>query len=235
MIIEINDNHDIVSVSTYCKTPYVDEYNILIDEKTVSPEVLCDIFSYRYIDGEFVRKPNVDDNHLSSAKAIKIEFLSETCKRMIHEGIDWNDEHYSLTDEDQINLSKLASQAVMYPQLPIFYHPDNGLCRQYTVEEILALSQMCVGWVTYHTTYFNFAKAFVNSLTDFDQVVSFDYGSTITDETLAEQMNVIIQTTGIDYHDTIHDLYNYDVIKNPTKSDFKDFFIDVTPEDVTPV
>ena len=144
-----------------------------------------------------------------------MQFLSSTCHQLIENGIDFNEEHYSLTYTDQMNLSKLASVAMMTPQTPIFYHSDGNLCRQFTPEEILQLSQMAVAWISYHTTYFNFAKAYIESLSDFSEIALFKYGMSL-DGDLQTQMNAIISQFGVMFDQEIDDPTNYQSILYPS-------------------
>ena len=213
MIIQTDDHHNIESLITVGGDPtepncYVVDY--------IPPDIMFDIFSYKYINGQFILKTDTDEKHIHEAQEQKISFLSKTCQIVIESGIQVGDDHYSLSYTDQINLSKLASQAVMVPQLPIFYHADGKLCRQYTPEEILMIAQLSVNWVTYHTTYFNFAKAYIRSLTNFEEIRPFAYGMELSDE-LEEQMETITQTTGVTYTETVEDPFNYDQILYPNR------------------
>ena len=238
MIIRVDDDNNIVEAATIGGDK--DEQNSY-EVENVPIDILTDIFSYKYINGQFVKRTGTDEKHVQQAKEQKIKFLNETCARVIEAGIDVGDEHYSLTYADQINLSKLASQAAMYPTLPIFYHADGELCRSYTPEEILYIAQIAVAWVTYHTTYFNFAKAYINTLTSFDVVAYFKYGQSLSPE-LEEQLEAILETTGITYSELIDDPFNYDSILHPDRelidnnlfNNMNPFYIP-TPPGVNPV
>jgi hypothetical protein len=180
-------------------------------------DIMEDIFSYKYIDGQFVRKPDTDDKHVIEAKKIKRLFLNDTCASIIEGGITINDnDHYSLSYADQINLSKLVSQVTMYPEIPIFYHADGQLCRQYTPEEIINIGQIAEAWVIYHTTYCNYAKGYINSLHDFNTIRNFKYGDRLSEE-FQTPLDAILATTQIIFHDVIVDQFDYDTILRPNK------------------
>lgn len=231
MIIRVDGDNNIIQmieVGDHPGTP--DCYAV----DSIPSDIADDIFSYKYINGQFIRKPDTDEKHTTTAKEVKIAFLSSTCKSLIESGIDVNDEHYSLSYADQINLSKLATQAVMLPSLPIFYHADGKLCRQYTSDEILNISQIAVAWVTYHTTYNNFAKAYINSLSDFTTIRNFKYGDRLSDE-LQEQLDVILETTHITFSEIIDDTFNYDTILYPERATSLNEFFIPTPEGINPV
>ncbi len=231
MIIRVDVDYNIIQVIEVGDHPGTSDCYAV---DSIPPDIADDIFSYKYINGQFVRKPDTDDKHAAKAKEVKIVFLSATCKSLIESGIDVNDEHYSLSYADQINLSKLATQAVMLPSLPIFYHADGKLCRQYTPDEILYISQVAVAWVTYHTTYNNFAKAYIKSLNDFNTIRNFKYGDRLSDE-LQEQLDVILETTHITFSEIIDDPFNYDTILYPERNPFRNGFYIPIPDDINPV
>lgn len=219
MYIVLNENNEIIEVIAV-GIPSEEENTtaVELDGKTIDDDILDRITDYKYINGEFVLKDDADQQMLLKLKTVKIQNLSKVCNQIIENGIDYNNQHYSLTYADQINLSKLASQAVMYPAIPIFYHADGELCRQFTAEEMLELSQYAVAWVTWHTTYFNFAKAYINTLTSTDDVIDFLYGDTIDDAELNTNMQSILSLYPITFDITIQDNYNYDSILKPDKS-----------------
>jgi hypothetical protein len=231
MIIRVDTDNNIIQVIEVGDHPGTPDC-IAVD--SIPSDVADDIFSYKYIDGQFVRKPDTDDKHTATAKDVKIAFLSSTCKSLIERGIDINDEHYSLSYADQINLSKLATQAAMMPSLPIFYHADGKLCRQYTPEEILNISQIAVAWVTYHTTYNNFAKAYIKSLCDFTTIRNFKYGDRLSEE-LQKQLDEILETTHIIFGEIIVDPFDYDTILYPERDPYRNGFYVPTPEGINPV
>ena len=216
MKIIVNEKNEIVQVIRIGDVePDVRYYEI----DQIPQDIMNSIGDYRYIDGQFIRKETADAEHIREAKDAKIQFLSSTCHQLIENGIDFNGEHYSLTYTDQMNLSKLASVAMMTPQIPIFYHSDGNLCRQFTPEEILQLSQMAVAWISYHTTYFNFAKAYIESLSDFSEIALFKYGMSL-DGDLQTQMTAIISQFGIMFDREIDDPTNYDLIRYPSTNSF---------------
>lgn len=218
MIIRLNEFGDIIQAITVGGDPSEPD---CVEVFNVPEEIMSDIFSYKYIDGTFVKKDDVDARHVEEAKTHKIEFLSETCRRLIEEGIQVGDDHYSLSYTDQMNLSKLATQAIMSPSSPLFYHADGKLCRQYTPEEILTISQLGVAWVTYHTTYNNFAKAYIKEQTEFDDIRYFKYGEQLHDPDLESQMLQITQTTGVTFDLEIEDPFDYDSILHPQQEVFE--------------
>ncbi|MBO4735161.1 MAG: hypothetical protein J5614_02080 [Paludibacteraceae bacterium] len=213
MIIRVNSDNDIIQFITIGGDKDAPDCYEVDD---IPFDIMEDIFSYRYIDGQFVRKPDTDSKHVIEAKKHKIQFLNDTCASLIEGGIQIGDDHYSLSYADQINLSKLVSQVTMYPEIPVFYHADGQLCRQYTPEEITSIGQVAEAWVIYHTTYCNYAKGYINSLHDFNAVRNLKYGDRLSDE-FQIPLDAILATTQIIFRDVIVDPFDYDTILYPNR------------------
>lgn len=211
MIIVVDKEHDIVQLITVGEPPE-GEKSYVVDN--IPPDIQSHIFDYKYKNHQFILRSGAEEQHLQEAKEAKISFLSKTCQSLIEAGIDFNGEHYSLESTDQINLSKLESIATMSPTTPLFYHSDGNLCRQYTAEEIRSLSQAAVAWITYHTTYFNYAKAYINSLKTVDEIAYFKYGMTFSIE-YQVLFDAIVSQFGIRFDQRIDDPTDYDRIRRP--------------------
>lgn len=216
MIIVVNDSDEITQLITVGSSP-VDQVSYEVDH--IPQDIRSHLGDYKYINGQFVLKLDAEDEHINQAKTAKIEFLSATCQQIIESGVDFNGSHYSLTYADQINLSKLATTAAMAPNMPIFYHADGELCRQYSADEILQLSQIAVAWVSYHTTYFNYAKAFINSLNSFDEIALFKYGMKLDGE-FQIKMTEITAQFGVTFDQQIDDPLDYNLILYPSRGFF---------------
>lgn len=213
MIIRVNSDNDIIQFITIGGDKDAPDCYEVDD---IPFDIMEDIFSYRYIDGQFVRKPDTDSKHVVEAKTHKIQFLNDTCASLIEGGIQIGDDHYSLSYADQINLSKLVSQVTMYPEIPVFYHADGQLCRQYTPEEITSIGQVAEAWVIYHTTYCNYAKGYIKSLHDFNAIRNFKYGDRLSDE-FQIPLDAILATTQIIFREVIVDPFDYDTILHPNR------------------
>lgn len=176
----------------------------------IDDDILHNIFQYQYIDGQFVINENYHQSKLQQVRATKIANLKSICNRVITTGIDFNEEHYSLTSDDQLNLMKLESIATLTPQTPLFYHADGQLCRPYSAEEIKAIATSATLWITYHTTYFNFAKNQINAMSNVDDIIAMQYGSPLQEpyESQIQQL-----TQGMHPSLTIvQDSYNYQTL-----------------------
>lgn len=89
--------------------------------------------------------------------------------------------HFSLTTQDQLNLITLSS-LVVSGQTEIPYHADGELCRYYSVEDINTILNTTTAFKTYHVTYFNSLKAYVESLATIEEISAIEYGCVIPEE-----------------------------------------------------
>jgi hypothetical protein len=112
-----------------------------------------------------------------------VDNLSEICNNKIISGFsavlsDGNKHSFRLTPEDQINLLSLENQLNSGEQTFI-YHATGMPCRVFLRKDIVKIIKAYRKHVLYHTTYFNVAKQYVNSLTDIDKIKAFSYGDNI--------------------------------------------------------
>lgn len=131
----------------------------------------------------------------------KVKSLSDKCQFYIINGVDveinGDIEHFSYTNEDQINLKEIFDLA-MQSQVPMYYHSDGNSCKEYSVEEIVSIYVAETTNKMHHITYFNQLKLYVESLTDIEQVNQVNYGDELTGVYLDTYNNAMIQAnTGI--------------------------------------
>lgn len=138
--------------------------------------------------------------NLDEIKTSKIKELSTECNKTIINGFDVvlsdnNKYHFSLTYEDQINLITLSGM-VQAGEKYIPYHADDGECKYYSTEDMNHIITVGTTFKTYHTTYFNSLKMFVNSLTDNETVRSIEYGINIPDEYQSDVLKQLMERMG---------------------------------------
>lgn len=110
----------------------------------------------------------------------KIKAMKNACEAAITNGFDVGNAHYSLTIQDQLNLITLSGMAdAGLDEIP--YHADNESCRYFTADEIKAIIAGATAHKTYHTTYFNSLKAYIQSLNDMADIAAVYYGMEIPD------------------------------------------------------
>ena len=109
--------------------------------------------------------------------------LSEICNSKIVSGFsvilsDGDKHSFRLTPEDQINLLSLENQLNSGEQTFI-YHATGMPCRVFLHKDMVKIIKAYRKHVLYHTTYFNVAKQYINSLVDIDKIKAFSYGDNV--------------------------------------------------------
>jgi hypothetical protein len=125
---------------------------------------------------------------LEELKATKIYVFSKTCNTSITNGVDVEFdkdyvEHFSYTEEDQVNLKEIFDLAIQ-TNVPMYYHSDGEGCKLYTVEQIIAIYTTATTNKMHHTTYFNQLRMYIESLGTIEEVEAVEYGQELTDEYL---------------------------------------------------
>ena len=149
-----------------------------------------------YVEPEPVPEPEPYEPTLEELKEQKISEVGSVCKETIYAGVDvelptGSTEHFSLKEEDQINLfGKQAQITAGITQLE--YHQDGHPCRYYTVEEMTAIITAAMQYVSYHTTYCNSLYTWINSVTDKEDLQGITYGVSIPDEYQSEVLKAYL-------------------------------------------
>lgn len=118
---------------------------------------------------------------LATIKERKIGELSVVCEETIVSGIDVTTtkgvEHFSLELTDQIEITNQYGK-VTQGATEVLYHADGdgGNCRMFSAQEMTDVTIKVAEHVTYHRTYFNEIKAWVNRSTTVDEVNAITYG-----------------------------------------------------------
>ena len=149
-----------------------------------------------YVEPEPAPEPEPIEPTLEELKQQKINEVSNTCKETIYTGVDvelptGTTEHFSLKEEDQINLfGKQAQITAGVTQLE--YHQDGHPCRYYTVGEMTAIITAAMQFVSYHTTYCNSMYTWINSVTDKEDLQGITYGASIPEEYQSEVLKAYL-------------------------------------------
>lgn len=134
------------------------------------------------------------DELLEYIRDSKIKEMSYQCNKTIENGFDIEAEdrihHYSYALEDQLNLMNLSA-AIARGEEQLSYHADGELCRFYTATEINEIISTGNAWKTYHTTYFNALKAYINSLETIEEISAITYGIELPEEFKTDVLRVI--------------------------------------------
>ena len=125
----------------------------------------------------------------------KIAECDEACSRAIVKGCDvtledGTVEHFALTAEDQINIAT-AEKAVRAGATQFPYHADGKLCRLYDAKDIMNIINTATAWKTYHTTYFNHLKQWINRTEEKADILAIHYGDELPED-LKQSLDAIM-------------------------------------------
>ena len=145
-------------------------------------------------------KQVIDEAALINAKTAKISELSDLCNRYIVNGFtirlsDHNSYNFRLTTEDQLNLMAIENQ-LNSGENTFIYHATNEPCKVFSREDMSKVINHFKRYTLYHTTYFNVAKHYINSLKDVDKVTKFAYGDDVSEIIKDKAIKKILKTGG---------------------------------------
>ena len=130
---------------------------------------------------------------LNEMKDLKIKQMSAECHSIIENGFDLElrgeMHHFSLDSQDQLNLMRLEMIAQTEDKIP--YHADGEECIFFTSEEIKAIVTAADAFRTYHTTYFNSLKTYINALETREEIAAVKYGDAIPESLKSEVLKAI--------------------------------------------
>jgi len=140
---------------------------------------------------------SIDTSTLDGAKQAKLREIATACQTTIYAGVDVVDtkgtEHFSLTSDDQANLSALAlSIGTGLTSVP--YHANGKLCREFTASEFNSVYTAAKNFVTYNTTLCNHLNVWIRRCTTISDVQAITYASTLPNDLLTN-FNTIMGIT----------------------------------------
>lgn len=230
MLITVDSNNDITQLITIGGAPSDNTFEIPND---TDENILKNIFSYKYINGEFILKEDANSEKLNKIKEVKIAAMSKECNSQIVKGVDWEGAHYSLTLDDQTNISNLTLLASAGNPVPYHADGDGANCRFFTAEEFVKFSTYCQQFKVYQLTYYNQLKGYINSVSSIDDILAINYGTLLTGE-YADALTTM--TSGFEYtipvveDTTNYNCYLYDVDVNSLRFPTEEPIEDMTGE-----
>ena len=143
--------------------------------------------------------PVVDENEVVTVEYVrtaKIAEMSNICNKVITNGFDaqlsdGNTYHFSLTAQDQLNLITLSSM-VASGETAIPYHADGELCKFYSADDINIILASATAHKTYHVSYFNALKAYIEALETIKDISAIEYGVMIPEAYQSDVLKVLI-------------------------------------------
>ncbi len=168
-VIIVNNEKDIIDIGI----PYIETQEIPMGEGTL------------FVDYEkkvLVRKVVSPSQEAVSQKYTEV---SAACQQAIYNGFDaeveTGTEHFSLKDEDQINL-QTANDAIKNGAMGYPYHSDGNLCRLFKADEITTLANAAVQHKLYHTTYCNHLMRWIDRVETVDELNQIYYGANLPED-----------------------------------------------------
>lgn len=131
-------------------------------------------------------EPEPEPPTLEEVRVQKLQEMGDACRQIIYAGVDVvlpgnTIEHFSLKEEDQINLFGKQAQLVSGAE-KLEYHQDGHPCRYYTAEEMQAIITAAMRHVSYHTTYCNSLNMWIAGATTTEELNTIFYGADIPEE-----------------------------------------------------
>ncbi|WP_367567738.1 hypothetical protein [Lacrimispora sp.] len=94
-------------------------------------------------------------------------------------------EHFSLSQTDQLNLFGLQAQ-IATGVTQIIYHADGQPCRFYPASDIALLIEKAMFHASYHTTYANSLRSWIDSAETAEELQEIYYGANVPEEYQSE-------------------------------------------------
>ena len=165
------------------------ENNEVIEEEVVEEETPPSLYSVPIEEED-------PDITLEFIRSSKINEMSHVCNQIIENGCDvvltdGENHHFSLTIQDQLNLITLSSMAASGMEA-IPYHADGELCCFYTPQDIQLIIAAATNHKTYHTTYFNALKTYINSLENINDISNIYYGVQLPEEYQSDVLKALL-------------------------------------------
>ena len=122
--------------------------------------------------------------------------MSKACNQTIEKGVDVTlsddqSHHFSLTTQDQLNLISLQTM-IISGQTSIPYHADNEPCRFFSSDKLKIVLTVAMNYITYHESYFNSLKTYINSFEDIESISKIEYGIEIPEEYQTDVLRQLI-------------------------------------------
>lgn len=142
---------------------------------------------------------NADFLSIESYRTNKKKEISQNCQNTIYAGVDIEissgTEHFSLKDEDQLNLfGKQAQLSAGSEKLE--YHEDGNPCRYYPAEDMQKIINGAMEFKSYHTTYGNSLNMWIKGCKKASEIAAIKYGSSIPEEYQSEVLKDYLAKMG---------------------------------------
>lgn len=133
---------------------------------------------------------------LEELKEAKRAEVNAACGQTICNGItvelSTGVEHFSLSQTDQLNLFGLQAQ-IASGVMQIIYHADGQPCRFYPTSDIVLLIEKAMFHASYHTTYANSLRSWIDSAETPEELQEIYYGADVPEEYQSEVLKAYLE------------------------------------------
>lgn len=191
LILENVNNYPVVELIEIDEEEYNVLSNALLSNESI--EIIEDVVEEQPEEDE----PTEEElNTVAFVKSAKIKEMKNTCRLQIEKGVDailsdGDTYHFSLSTQDQLNLSTLYVM-VASGETSIPYHADGESCKYYSAEDISTIISTARKHITYHTTYYNSLKAYISSLRSIKTIGVVEYGCDIPEKYQSEVLQELL-------------------------------------------
>ena len=171
------------------------EYDILFKALKVNKEIVFEEPESEIPTEEEIFIDPIEELTIDFIKTSKLTEMSSICNKTIINGFDitlsdGNSYHFSLTTQDQLNLITLATM-VESGETQIPYHADGEPCKFYSTLDMKAIIDKATKFKTYHTSYYNSLKTYINSMETMEEISAVTYGIEIPQEYQSEVLKTL--------------------------------------------
>lgn len=179
MYIRTDNDNNIVEVIFVGQKPQTNGFEV--DKNEIEEDVLKNILSYKYVNGEFIlNERDVLVENIEKIRSMKIQFLSDCCSQSIISGIDFEGEHYSLNQYDQMEIARIKEELLSDSSMQeVYYHADGKKSKTYSKEDFLTLEKATSNWISLNRLYFNFLKHEILNIKEAKELIPVFYGQSL--------------------------------------------------------
>ena len=172
------------------------EYDILKQAEESGNEIVLEQLDEEQQDEVQTLTDPITEMTIEYVKTLKIKEMSAVCNHTITNGFDItlsdnHVHHFSLTTQDQLNFISLSSM-IANGETQIPYHADGELCKFYSVSDMNKVIETATNFKTYHVTYFNALRNYIQSLETIEDVANIEYGVSIPEQYQSEVLISLI-------------------------------------------
>ena len=138
---------------------------------------------------------DIDTSTLDGAKEAKIRDINNACKQAIFDGTNVvttkGTEHFSMTSDDQTDLTAQNLKIVIGGATAVPYHADGQPCRLFSAAEFSKVVAECDAYKTRQLSLCNAFHQWINRCTNINDVNKITYNSQLPSDLLVTLNGVI--------------------------------------------